>query len=244
MVSKTVQRGATPRRPVPTASFGVISSSPVPWCSRSARLSVEQEVGGRHPLAPLVATRARRSTADRDPDAIRMLVRLQPCPLRLAPCRHPPPPGFLAQRAVQRFHKPPVPVRGRGKPLRSIRHDAAGSRQAWSIEHQGRFGHAAGPPRSKRDSRRSAGLGVRLSHLPLEAASCVPDACCLFAGAWRISKRGGLQNRQERGRHPPRPFSRRRRSTADCLHRKQAMRVQFPPSASFRGRVTGSPPAC
>ena len=81
---------------------------------------------------------ARRSTADRDPDAIEVLVRLQPCPpesLRIADLgspqggqrgdpssiRNPKSAivnslGFLASAAVQRFHQPPVPVRVRGKP--------------------------------------------------------------------------------------------------------------------------------
>ena len=52
-VSKTAQRGATPRRPASEQYPVLRPGPPVPWCSRSARLFVEQEVGGRHPLAPL-----------------------------------------------------------------------------------------------------------------------------------------------------------------------------------------------
>jgi hypothetical protein len=112
----------------------------------------------------------------------------------------------------------------------------------------GRFGHAAGPPRSKRDRRRepswefdsptflSGEVRRTVSH---PVANGTPSGACRFDSCPLLVP-GRVANQQtrrsakppERGRHPPRPsFISRRRSTADCLFRKQAMWVRLPPSA-------------
>ena len=91
---------------------------------RASRQSGGLEPRGASPRCP---TRwARRSTADRDPDAIEVLVRLQPCP-----------PSSSASSHNQQCS---------GFISRPSRCKSGGS--------HGRFGHAAGPPRSKRDRRR------------------------------------------------------------------------------------------
>ena len=152
----------------------------------ASRQSGRLEPRGASPRCPI---RARRSTADRDPDAIKELVRLQPCPptnfgsrrrgrphrrvlgwRRARPSFCPNPQssipsasshkqqcsGFISrpsrcESGGSHFDSSPFSRRSKGL--------VAQGRPPLEREESnpcipGRFGHAAGPPRSKRDSRR------------------------------------------------------------------------------------------